>query len=246
MISPLPSLLELDSESNHSLREALQGENVLVPSDISTHLDSDRSHRTVSQNFRNQSWSMPPDVLSREMEENVQNVRALESDHPVNHPNEQKLFPDDSTPDRQLSNQARERTVERADEPPTQCPRLENPASSIRWSRVDVPRHWVPATTMEDEGKSTITFGRRMGNLPVCAKKWDELFSNTCENITAQVSFSQSEFTGLTATRMTRGDELPRHMIPDSEWPRFLQATVTEWAAFLDTSAVTIISPAAA
>ena len=45
---------------------------------------------------------------------------------------------------------------------------------------------------------------------------------------------------------MTRGDELPRHMIPDSEWPRFLQATVTEWAAILDTSAVTIISPAAA
>ena len=44
------------------------------------------------KNFRNQSWSMPPDVLSREMEENVQNVRALESDHPVNHPNEQKQF----------------------------------------------------------------------------------------------------------------------------------------------------------
>ena len=43
---------------------------------------------------------------------------------------------------------------------------------------------------------------------------------------------------------MTRGDELPRHMIP--EWPRFLQATVAEWAAILDTSAVTIISPAAA
>ena len=41
---------------------------------------------------------------------------------------------------------------------------------------------------------------------------------------------------------MTRGDELPRHMIPESEWPRFLQATVAEWAAILDTSAVTIIS----
>ena len=45
---------------------------------------------------------------------------------------------------------------------------------------------------------------------------------------------------------MTRGDELPRHMIPESEWPRFLQATVAGWAAILDTSAVTIISPAAA
>ena len=45
---------------------------------------------------------------------------------------------------------------------------------------------------------------------------------------------------------MTRGDELPRHMISESEWPRFLQATVGEWAAILDTSAVTIISLAAA
>ena len=65
--SPPPSLRELDSESHRSFREALQGENVLVPSDI-----------TTSQNSRNQSWSMPPDVLSREMGENVQNVQALE------------------------------------------------------------------------------------------------------------------------------------------------------------------------
>ena len=65
--SPPPSLPELDSESHRSIREAPQGENVLVPSDVSSHLDSDRSHRTTSQNSRNQSWSMPPDVLSREM-----------------------------------------------------------------------------------------------------------------------------------------------------------------------------------
>ena len=45
---------------------------------------------------------------------------------------------------------------------------------------------------------------------------------------------------------MTRGVELPRQMIPESEWPRFLQATMAEWAAILVTSAVTIISPAAA
>ena len=72
------------------------------------------------------------------------------------------------------------------------------------------------------------------------------LCRNTCENVTAQVCFCRSEFTGLTVTRMTRGDEMPRHMIPESEWPRFLQATVTEWAAIFETSAVTIISPAAA
>ena len=50
---PPPSLPELDSESHCSFREALQGENVLVPSDISSHLDSDRSHRTTSQISRN-------------------------------------------------------------------------------------------------------------------------------------------------------------------------------------------------
>ena len=47
--------------------------------DVPSHLDSDRSHQTASQNSRNQSWSMPLDVLSRETEENVLNVRALES-----------------------------------------------------------------------------------------------------------------------------------------------------------------------
>ena len=41
---------------------------------------------------------MPPDVLSREMEENVQNVRALDSVHPVNHPNVQKQLSDDPIP----------------------------------------------------------------------------------------------------------------------------------------------------
>ena len=65
--SPPPSIPELDSESHRSFREALQGENVLVPPDMSSHPDSERS--------------------------------------------------------------ARERTIERADEPPTQRPRLENPAS---------------------------------------------------------------------------------------------------------------------
>ena len=60
------------------------------------------------------------------------------------------------------------------------------------------------------------------------------------------MSFSQSKDTGLTATKMTRNDELPQHLIPDSEWPRFLQATVAEWTAILDTPVVTIISPAAA
>ena len=248
--SPPPSLPELDSESHHSLREALQGEHVQVPSDVSSRPDSDCSLRTVL-----------PDVVSREMEENVQNVQVLDSDPSVKPLNEQKQIPDDSTPERQSSNQTRERTLERSDEPPTQRPRLENPASSIRWSRVDDPRQWVPTTAVKDEENmwadldSEVLWQQQVDDhiwenngKPACLyqEEWDELFSQTCENITAKVCFCKSEFTGLTATRMTRGDELPRHMIPDSEWPRFLQATVAEWAAILDTSAVTIISPAAA
>ena len=259
-----PSLLELDSESHHSFREALQGENVPFPSDVSSHLDSDRSHRTASQNFRSQSWSMPPDVLSREMEENAQNVRVLESVHPVNHPNVQKQLPDDSTPERQSSNQTRERTVEHADEPPTQRPRLENPASSIG-SFVGQglmiqdtgfpPQLWKMKKTCGliwilrccGSSKSTITSGRTMGSLLVCAKKSGTSFSAIpVKTSRHKCVFVGLKFTGLTATRMTRGDELLRHMIPESEWPRFLQATVTEWAAILETSAVTIISPVAA
>ena len=110
-----------------------------------------------------------------------------------------------------------------------------------------LPRLWKMKKTCGPKqiqrccGNSTITSGRTKGSLPVCAKK-----SGMSENVSAQVCFCKSEFTGVTATRMTRGDELPRHMIPDSEWPRFLQATVAEWAAILDTSAVTIISPTAA
>ena len=134
---------------------------------------------------------MPPDVLSREMEENVQNVRELDSDHPVNHPNEQKQFPDDSTPERQSSNQTRERTFERADEPPTQRPRQENPASSICWSRVDDPRHWVPATAVEDEENmwtemdSEVLWQQQVDDhiwenngkpTCLCQEEWDELF----------------------------------------------------------------------
>ena len=53
--SPPPSIPELDSESHRSFREALQGENVRVPSDISSHPDSDRSHRITSQISRSQS-----------------------------------------------------------------------------------------------------------------------------------------------------------------------------------------------
>ena len=120
--------------------------------------------------------------------------------------------------------------------------------------------HWVPATIVEDqedmwtETNPEVLWKQQVDDhiwknngqpACLCQEEWDELFSNTCENVTAHVRFCQSEFTGLTPTRMTRGDELLRRMIPESGWRRFLQATVAEWGAILDTSAVTIISPAA-
>ena len=100
--SPPPSIPELDSEGHRSFREALQGENVFIPSHISSHLDSDRSHRITSQVSRVRVGPC-----------RVQNVRALEPVHPKNHqePNVQKQPSDDLTPERQLSNQARERTA---------------------------------------------------------------------------------------------------------------------------------------
>ena len=193
--SPFPSLPEPSQFSSES---------VLVPSDVSSYLESDRSHQTTSQNSRNQSWSMPPDVLSREMGENAQNVRALESVYPMDHQelNVQRQPSEELTLERQWSNQTRERTIERAEEPPTQRPRLENPASSIRWSRVDDPGRWVPATTLEDEEDMWTETDREVlwqkqvddhiwknNGQPacLCQEEWDELFSNTCENVTAHV-----------------------------------------------------------
>ena len=50
-----------------------------------------------------------------------------------------------------LSNQIRERDHEIADEPPTQRPWLESPASAIRWSKTDESGHWSPITSPETE-----------------------------------------------------------------------------------------------
>ena len=122
---------------------------------------------------------------------------ALESVHPMNHqePNVQRQPSEDLTPERQWSNQTRERTLE---EPPKRRPRTGNPASSIRWSRVDDPGHWVPATTVEgEEDRWTETDPEVLWQQQVddhiwkntrqpaclCQEEWDELFINTCENI---------------------------------------------------------------
>ena len=119
----------------------------------------------------------------------------------------------------------------------------ENPASAFRWSKTDESGHWSPITVPETEGmwfetESELLWQQRVDDhvwentgKPVCLfyEEWSDLCGNTRDNITAYVNFNQSKDTGLTATKMTRIDELPRHLIPDSEWPRFLQATVAEW-----------------
>ena len=54
---------------------------------------------------------------------------------------------------------------------------------------------------------------------PACLfqEEWSGLFGSTRDSTTAYVNFNQSKDTGLTAIKMTRNDELPRHLIPDSE-----------------------------
>ena len=146
--------------------------------------------------------------------------------------------------------------------PRCNVPRLENPASAIRWSKTDESGHWSPISVPErerekisDETDPEVLWQQQVDDhvwentgKPICLfdEEWSDLFGNTRDNITAYVNFNQSKDTDLTATKMTRNDELPRHLIPESGWPRFLQATVAEWTAILDTSAITIISPTAA
>ena len=179
---------ELDSESHHSFREALQGEIVPVPSDVSRHLDSDRSHRTASQNFRNQSWSMPPDVLSREM---VQYVRALESVHAVNHPNVQKQLPDDLTlrDSRAIRQESEQLNVQMSHQHTVLGWRIQPvPLVGQELMIQDTgfpPQLWKMRKTCGLEGilrcygssKSTITSGRTMGSLFVCVKMSGMSFS---------------------------------------------------------------------
>ena len=252
MTSPPPSIPEIDSESQHSLRGALQSEIAASSGShsISSPLSTDRTYREVSSLQRTLAAEAEKQVQSLESEQRLEDHQQDSEENSSEGRIERKT----------LSNQARDRHHEVVDEPPTQRPRLENPASAIRWSKTDESGHWSPITVPETEEMwvetdPEILWQQQVDDhvwentgKPVCLfyEEWSDLFGNTRDNITAYVNFNQSKDTGLTATKMTRNDELPRHLIPDSEWPRFLQATVAEWTAILDTSAITIISPTAA
>ena len=143
MTSPPPSLPDIDLESQQSLRGALQSE--VAASSVSqgnfSPPSTDRTHREVSSLQR---------TLASEAEKQVQ---TLESDQRF-YCQEQKPQwnpSEELTEGRSPSNQIRERHREIADEPPTQRPRLESPASVIRWSRTDESGHWAPVTAPEAE-----------------------------------------------------------------------------------------------
>ena len=252
LTSPLPSIPKINSESQHSLREALQSEIAASSGShsISSPLSTDRTFRELLSLQR---------TLAAEAEKQVQ---SIENEHHLKDSQQdlEEISSEERTERKTLCNQTRDRLHDVVDEPPMQRPRLENPASAIRWSKTDESGHWslisVPETenvraetdpeilwqqqvddhVWENTGKPNFLFH----------EEWCDLFDNTRDNITAYVNFNQSKDKGLTATKMTRNDERPRHLIPESEWPRFLQATVAEWTAILDTSAITIISPTAA
>ena len=252
MTSPLPSIPEMYSERQHSLSGALQSEIAAssVSRSISNPLSTDCTHREVSSLQRTLAAEAEKQLQTLEGEQRLEDQQQNSEGNSLEERVERKT----------LSNQARDHHHEVVDEHPTQRPRLENPASAIRWSKTDESGHWSPITVPEAEEMWVETDPEVLWQQqvddhvwentgkPVCLfqEEWSDLFGNTRDNITAYLNFSQSKDTGLTATKMTRNDELPRHLIPDSERPRFLQATVAEWTAILDTSAVTIMSPAAA
>ena len=131
LTSPPPSIPEIDSESQHSLREALQSEiaSSSVPHRISSPLNTDRTYREVS--------SLQTLGSERRLEDHQQDSKEILSEERI----ERKT----------LSNHARDRHHEVVEEPPTQRPRLENPAGAIRWSKTDESGHWSPITVPETE-----------------------------------------------------------------------------------------------
>ena len=143
LTSSPPSLPEIDRESQQSLREALQSENAAssVPPSSFSPPNSDRLHSDA-----------PPknDTLASETEKQKQRVQTRESDHPMDR-QEQHTSPEELTAGWSPSNQMRERHHEVADEPPAQRPRLESPASAIRWSRTAESGHWTPVTGSDAE-----------------------------------------------------------------------------------------------
>ena len=141
MTSPPPSIPEVDSESQHSLRGALHSEIAASSGShsISSPLSTDRTYREVSSLQRTLAAEAEKQVQSLESEQRLEDQQQDSEENSSEERIERKT----------LSNQARDRHHEVVDEPPTQRPRLENPASAIRWSKTDESGHWSPITDPE-------------------------------------------------------------------------------------------------
>ena len=203
MTSLLPSIPEIDSESQHSLRGALQSEIAASSGShsISSPLSTDRTYREVSSLQRTLAADAEKQVQSLESEQRLEDHQQDSEENSSEEEIERKT----------LSNQARDRHHEVVDERPTQRPRLENPASAIRWSKTDESGHWSPITVAETEEiwvetDPEILWQQQVDDhvwentgKPVCHfyEEWSDLFGNTRDNITAYVNFNQSKDTGL-------------------------------------------------
>ena len=143
LTSPPPSIPEIDSESQHSPREALQSEIAASSGShsISSPLSTDRTFRDVSSLQR---------TLAAEAEKQVQSIESEKrlEDHQQDL---EENSPEERIERKTLRNQTRDRQQGVTDEHPMQRPRLENPASAIRWSKTDEPGHWSPISAPERE-----------------------------------------------------------------------------------------------
>ena len=102
----------------------------------------------TSQGLRDRSRSPPQDALSRETAEQARRAHALSPIHPSNHQERRVQAPSPEEPPTR-DNRATRHGNASLHEPPAQRPRLECPASAIRWSKADEPGHWTPVTVLE-------------------------------------------------------------------------------------------------
>ena len=182
LTSPPPSIPEIDSESQHSLREALQSDiaGSSGSHSISSPLRTDRTFREVSSLQR---------TLAAEAEKQVQ---SIENDHQLkdNQQDPEENSHEERIERKTLCIQTRDRVHEVIEDPPMQRPRLENPVSAFRWSKADELGHWSPISVPErekisDETDPEILWQQQVDDhvwqntgKPICLfdEEWSDLF----------------------------------------------------------------------
>ena len=131
-----PSLPEVDFESQRSFQEPLPPVIQAVTA-------------ATSQGLRDRSRSPPQDAVSRETAEQAWRAHALIALIEPSGVKGASALLRRSPPTR--DNRATRHGNASLNEFPAQRPRLECPASAIRWSKADEPGHWAPVTVLEVE-----------------------------------------------------------------------------------------------